>query len=823
MTDLTMIDLNSRLLGLYLQVASQETQTDTDFVVQEVAAHCDDLPTPASPALETIFDRYVKLIALHLDHDGQERLKAVADRKATSADQQTLPVRPVRFSDQGNQLGPLKADGLAGISLVTCSMNRTENLIRALPSWLANPEISEIVIVDWSSRSPVEHELRQADIADPRIRIVRVNNEPRWILSYAFNVGFRAAACDTILKVDADIVLSPDFFKQNRVTDGNFIAGNWRKASADQAHVNGFFFIPRSALAMAGGFNEHITTYGWDDDDIYDRLTLMGQRRRDVAPDTIFHLEHDDEARFGETGVRGAVQTVGESLMSGTSFLIRRNRYIAMVMPNWGSKSILLPFRVQARTDHLMTVERDGWVPSAVPQHVQSAARAHALTELLAWRLGRRVFELDPTRIEPLLARSKQDVSRVDVELAIACPHHVIAGSGCYLLLEVADEVLLGPPTRQDLNKGLLAVITAARNCGLVPVLRGPFTALPDTAPGCLRALPVIPSWHPLENTAHASLDALLAGNLSATPNHSLHLGLTDLQRTTLARPDLLLRRPRLFVDAQHGLGNRMRAIGSAAAIAAASDRELVVVWQPDDHCDGRFSDLFDYRGAVIETRFLDTAAAEGCDVYNYMPADVGSQKDAPIRLDTSRDIYARSASVLASPQSTWEAENQFLQGLTPVEPVQGLVARVRHPNDLSAHVRMEAGAGLDHNTYDRPENWRPEDHALIHAWRGKSHFSHFLNRIDALIAEGRAGQIFLAADMPETYAEFQHHYGDRLAWLPRSLYDRSAEQLHYALADAILLSRSPLLLGSTWSSFSELAMRLAPQKITIEMSGKDF
>ena len=56
-----------------------------------------------------------------------------------------------------------------------------------------------------------------------------------------------------------------------------------------------------------------------------------------------------------------------------------------------------------------------------------------------------------------------------------------------------------------------------------------------------------------------------------------------------------------------------------------------------------------------------------------------------------------------------------------------------------------------------------------------------------------------------------------------RSLFDRSKEQLYYALADAILLSRAPRLLGSTWSSFSELAMRLAPQKMVVEMSGTDF
>ena len=135
----------------------------------------------------------------------------------------------------------------------------------------------------------------------------------------------------------------------------------------------------------------------------------------------------------------------------------------------------------------------------------------------------------------------------------------------------------------------------------------------------------------------------------------------------------------------------------------------------------------------------------------------------------------------------------------------------------------MEGGTQAEHLAYEATSNWTAEDHAKIDEWRGKSHFRHFLNRIDALIAAGRAERIFLAADMPATYDEFRFHYGDRLAHLPRSLYDRSAEQLHYALADAILLSRSPLLLGSTWSSFSELAMRLAPVPMVIEMSGRDF
>jgi hypothetical protein len=282
--------------------------------------------------------------------------------------------------------------------------------------------------------------------------------------------------------------------------------------------------------------------------------------------------------------------------------------------------------------------------------------------------------------------------------------------------------------------------------------------------------------------------------------------------------------RERLFIDGQHGLGNRLRAIGSAAAIAAATGRELVIVWQPDAHCDCRFADLFDYPAAVIDESFARAAPALGCDVVNYMTVEPGGTKDAPVLPRAGRDLYLRSAFVLKHPASGWERENAFLRGLRPVEPVRALVAGVRHPNALAAHVRMEAGPGRDGNAWDRPDgNWTAEDHAAIHHWRERSHFSRFFARIDALAAAGAADTIFVAADLPETYAAFAERYGARLAWLRRDLWDRSAAQLQHALADAILLGHAPRLLASTWSSFSELAMRLAPAAQTVETSGRDF
>jgi hypothetical protein len=320
-----------------------------------------------------------------------------------------------------------------------------------------------------------------------------------------------------------------------------------------------------------------------------------------------------------------------------------------------------------------------------------------------------------------------------------------------------------------------------------------------------------------IRDIPQATFDRVMARPLSDLSKEAF---LQAAAATRHPAPEVAPLRRRLFIDAQNGLGNRLRAIGSAAAIADATDCELVIVWQPDYHCDCRLIDLFQYDGPVVERSFYEDA--HECDIHNYMPIE-GGQKDAPIRTDGSQDIYVRSAFVLNSIHSDWERENRFINSLRPVDSVRSLVKSVRNPNDVAVHVRMEGGRKDEHLPYESSSNWTEEEHDLIDHWRSTSHYSTFMLRLDALATEGRANTIFLAADCADTYDAFIARYGERLACLPRTLYDRSTEQLQYALADAILLGRASLLLGSTWSSFSELALRLAPGKLAHEMSGTDF
>lgn len=729
------------------------------------------------------------------------------------------------------EMAAISAEALPGISLVTCCMNRSENLLNALRSWMACPEIDEILIVDWSSDQPVAQALQAAGMSDPRLRILRVEDEPRWVLSYAFNAGFRLARHAQILKADADIVLTSDFFARNPLRSGQFIAGNWRNASAGQEHINGFFFVHKSDLAAVGGFNEFITTYGWDDDDLYSRIEQQGLTRIDVDPETLHHQDHSDVERTGQQGARS--QHALDMFQEDMLYHIRRNRFIANVMPVWAPDCPPIPFALEDQTPAQMRAWRQAWLPSVVPDHVSEDADHYALMELASWNLEGRLREVPKAQLPKLLQQPKADIGRLEVEVALSThPDHCVARR--YLVIDLPDDrVLMSEAGDPD---GLLQqLLQGCKQHQVTPVLRADHAQLPQAE--AFGAYAYVPIWENIDPCTDLAPDQLIQIAQPDAPRHlritfegatsaALATGLETLTRrdaAPLKAPQLAPGRGRLFIDAQHGLGNRMRAIGSAAALAEASDRELVVVWQPDHHCEGRLSDLYDYDGAVIEEAFVETAAAQGARVYNYMEVEAGGVKDVEIDLSGSADIYARAAYVLKAPASTWDSENTLLKQLRPVAAVRDLVASVRRPNDLSAHVRMVGGSDFEHLSYESLDNWTEEGHAETEKWRKRSHFSHFLKRIDTLIAEGRADRIFLAADKPETYEAFLTCYGDRVAYLPRELYDRSAAQLQYALADAMLLGSSPLLLGSTWSSFSELAMRLSPQKMQIEMSGTDF
>src|SRR5690606_31623737 len=97
---------------------------------------------------------------------------------------------------------------------------------------------------------------------DPRIRLVRVQNEPRWILSYAYNLGISLARHPIILKCDADCFPQPGILSA-RPDDSTFFAGHWRSGvKVGKPSVNGQCLFTKARFEAVNGYSEVIRTYG---------------------------------------------------------------------------------------------------------------------------------------------------------------------------------------------------------------------------------------------------------------------------------------------------------------------------------------------------------------------------------------------------------------------------------------------------------------------------------------------------------------------------------------------------------------------------------
>jgi hypothetical protein len=178
------------------------------------------------------------------------------------------------------------------LSISTGSLDRLEMLERTLPTWLAASEPDEIVVVDWCNAMPLRESLRR--FSDPRLVIVRAIDQPYWLAAKCHNLELQTITGEVLLRLDNDVLLGKNFFTHHPLEPGSFYAGNWRTAPTyNEVGLTGTLYVHTTDLFAVNGYNERLTSFGYDDDDLYDRLVASGLRRIDVDFETLEHVEHD--------------------------------------------------------------------------------------------------------------------------------------------------------------------------------------------------------------------------------------------------------------------------------------------------------------------------------------------------------------------------------------------------------------------------------------------------------------------------------------------------------------------------------------------------
>lgn len=327
-----------------------------------------------------------------------------------------------------------------------------------------------------------------------------------------------------------------------------------------------------------------------------------------------------------------------------------------------------------------------------------------------------------------------------------------------------------------------------------------------------------------------------------------------------------------LFVHPQNGLGNRLRAVASGLAMARATRRVPVVVWEKDPHLGAAFEQLFVssvsgtdmstllYKDLVVMDQFPNWADVSHRDPswysINYMSKD-GKQlkpdtaisfetpvinpasslqsatssiqvdrEGRPTKIHPSMHIYFKSAYVAnTNPRSfsMSRAVNGELSRLVPTKQVLDIANQIDPAilkRSIGIHIRSRR---LKDDQVDVNTNceYSMEGAHTTDYWRYQSRLPVFEYKMNVMLRRDRNAHFFVAADDVASLTRLKQKFPGRVHAISRNCDDRNPQCVLYAMADLLCLSKTREIYGSNWSSFSEAARRMG--NIRIHLSGRHF
>lgn len=278
----------------------------------------------------------------------------------------------------------------------------------------------------------------------------------------------------------------------------------------------------------------------------------------------------------------------------------------------------------------------------------------------------------------------------------------------------------------------------------------------------------------------------------------------------------------KFVIRVQLGLSNRLRAMFSAYDQAIKADRQFVVIWEKDVHMNCAFQDLFDTSlfPQVVFVDYFDEQQYPETDyeIYDYM----GKDKNKKIDFSTSKNIFVSSAYRLNSQYWKVDDENSLMQSLVPSCSSLNLIARAKNQLGRGKYAGLHIRS-LDplEELPDLPKSFYKKDSLdTLKRTRSASNSNAFGKVLHRLQDDG-VDKVFVAADTLQAAVALNKTSAIPVVWVDNGgCMDRSCKCMAFALADLFLLRDADVIVGSYWSSFSEVAGALAG--LPVELIGKD-
>ena len=258
-----------------------------------------------------------------------------------------------------------------------------------------------------------------------------------------------------------------------------------------------------------------------------------------------------------------------------------------------------------------------------------------------------------------------------------------------------------------------------------------------------------------------------------------------------------LLSNPALIAvtDKHHGLGNRIRAVLGARILARAEGRAFAYTWPVGKAFGAAFSELWDFQEPLVSTAI--SRLVSPCFPYKdnkllWLNAAARAQRVWQIRT---------AHALLLPPDCTpWEQE---LRALSPAEAVRSSIQ--------SAFA--EGPSGVPFIGVMIRTNSNAHQETLKH-----SPLEWYLHRMGEIRQWWPEVPFYVSADTPEAFTEVQKHFPHTHGNANKGPYN-SKQALSSSVVDVYMLAAATHVLGPHYSSFPELAQRLAGPELRLETS----
>jgi hypothetical protein len=187
-------------------------------------------------------------------------------------------------------------------SLCTSCMGRLNHLKMTLPVSLSH-DCAEILLVDYSCPEGAGDWAEQtfpAEVQTGRLRVIRVPARPEYHHSHAKNVTHVRAQGAVLINADADNFIDKVYLDRCVEFFDDPLVQVVRPAPWDSSATSGMMgrmALRRSAFVALGGYDEDMTGWGSDDNDLLRRAFALGLHVKSVPHEYLRVIEHDDALR----------------------------------------------------------------------------------------------------------------------------------------------------------------------------------------------------------------------------------------------------------------------------------------------------------------------------------------------------------------------------------------------------------------------------------------------------------------------------------------------------------------------------------------------